>query len=81
MIADALGLSAETVRSNWRSVYRRLDQVLAGIGSHVGTGDDTARGLEKRRVAIEYLRQSMHELRPARVFPRRNGQGTGSGNP
>ena len=72
MIADALGLSTETVRSNWRSIYRRLDQVFAGIGSHAGTGDDSARGLEKRRVAIEYLRQNMHELRPTlATTPRR----------
>ena len=71
MIADALGLSTETVRSNWRSVYRRLDHVLAGIGSAAGPGDDAARGLEKRRVAIEYLRQNMHELRPSLATTRR----------
>lgn len=75
MIADALGLSTETVRSNWRSIYRRLDQVFAGIGSHAGTGDDTARGLEKRRVAIEYLRQNMHELRPTLATPPRRPPG------
>lgn len=76
MIADALGLSTETVRSNWRSVYRRLDQVLAGFGSASGPGDDTARGIEKRRVAIEYLRQNMHELRPWLANTRRTPPGT-----
>jgi DNA-binding NarL/FixJ family response regulator len=75
MIAEALGLSTETVRSNWRSVYRRLDQVLAGMGSPAGAGDETARGLEKRRVAIEYLRQNMHELRPTLATTRRGAPG------
>jgi DNA-binding CsgD family transcriptional regulator len=72
VVADALGLSTETVRSSWRSIYRRLDHVLAGSGSPAGLGHDTARGLEKRRVAIEYLRQNMHELRPTlATTPRR----------
>ena len=30
---------------------------------------------------IESDEPQMHELRPARVFPRRNGRGAGSGNP
>jgi hypothetical protein len=33
--------------------------------------DDASRGLEKRRVAIEFLRQNMHELRPALAMARR----------
>jgi hypothetical protein len=49
--------------------------VLAGIGSPAGPGDDTARGLEKRRVAIEYLRQNMHELRPTLATTRRGAPG------
>lgn len=63
-IADSLGLSPETVRSNWRSIYRRLGQVLPEPGPAAPTGDETARGLEKRRIAVEYLRQNLHELRP-----------------
>jgi DNA-binding CsgD family transcriptional regulator len=63
-IAHALGLSTETVRSNWRSLYQRLVHVLEDPQSPLQHGDDASRGLEKRRVAIEYLRQNMHELRP-----------------
>ena len=70
-IADALGLSTETIRSNWRSIYRRLDHVLPDFASPAGPGDEAARGLEKRRVAIEYLRQNMHELRPTLAAARR----------
>jgi DNA-binding CsgD family transcriptional regulator len=68
-IADTLGLSTETVRSNWRSIYRRLDHVLPDFAAPATHGDDPGRGLEKRRVAIEYLRQNLHELRP--VVPSR----------
>lgn len=71
-IADALGLSTETVRSNWRSIYRRLDHVLPDFAPPAAQGEDPARGLEKRRVAIEYLRQNLHELRPT-LAPARRG--------
>jgi DNA-binding CsgD family transcriptional regulator len=62
-IADAIGLSRETVRSNWRSIYRRLGSVLPEIAQANGDGEGS-RGAERRRAAIEYLRQNMHELRP-----------------
>ena len=71
-IAAALGLSTETVRSNWRSIYQRLTHVLADVEAPAHQPDDASRGLEKRRVAIEYLRQNMHELRPTLKSPRRN---------
>jgi hypothetical protein len=70
-IAEALGLSTETVRSNWRSVYLRLAHLLADVDTPSPTADDASRGLEKRRVAIEYLRQNMHELRPTLAATRR----------
>jgi DNA-binding CsgD family transcriptional regulator len=71
-IAEALGLSTETVRSNWRSIYQRLTHVLAEIEAPAHSSDDASRGLEKRRVAIEFLRQNMHELRPTVRSPRSN---------
>jgi DNA-binding CsgD family transcriptional regulator len=71
-IAAALGLSTETVRSNWRSIYQRLTHVLADVEAPAHQPDDSSRGLEKRRVAIEYLRQNMHELRPTLRSPPRN---------
>ena len=61
----------ETVRANWRSIYRRLGHVLAGVDAQASRGDALARGLEKRRVAIEYLRQNLHELRPSLPAARR----------
>lgn len=63
-MAQALGLSSETVRSTWRSIYRRLAWELPTIESSTPGGKTATRGLEKRRIVIEYLRQNMHELRP-----------------
>ena len=63
-LAASLGLSSETVRSNWRSIYQRLERVLPGAGMYGRNGAAGTRGQEKRRIAIEYLRQNMHELRP-----------------
>jgi DNA-binding NarL/FixJ family response regulator len=64
VIAESLGLSRETVRSSWRSVYRRLETALPELSLPEVTGDSGTRGQERRRAAIEYLRQNMHELRP-----------------
>lgn len=75
-IAETLGLSTETVRSNWRSIYGRLGHVLADDTARGGQGEDASRGLEKRRVAIEYLRQNMHELRPSLAAARRGSSAT-----
>ncbi len=63
-LAETLGLSIETVHSEWRSIYRRLARELQEPGA-IGSSDIGAtRGLEKRRIAIEYFRQNMQELRP-----------------
>jgi DNA-binding CsgD family transcriptional regulator len=69
-IATALGLSPETVRSSWRSMYARLAGHLPGLERPSRRGGEDTRGLEKRRLAIEYLRQNMHELRPLPVATR-----------
>jgi DNA-binding CsgD family transcriptional regulator len=64
-LAETLHLSSETVRSNWRSIYRRLAGELTEIDAISLHGDHATRGLEKRRIAIEYFRQNMQELRPS----------------
>ena len=70
-IARSLGLSEETVRANWRSLYQRLASELPGAKPAHRDAEDGKRGTEKRRSAIEYLRQNMHELRPAERIERR----------
>lgn len=62
-IASVLGISPETVRSHWESIYARLALVLPEFGSPERDRQAT-RGREHRRAAVEYLRQHIHELRP-----------------
>jgi DNA-binding CsgD family transcriptional regulator len=62
-IADALGLSLETVRTHWQAIYARLAGVTADFAERE-TPPTATRGPERRRLAVEYLRQHMHELRP-----------------
>ena len=64
-IAEALHLSIETVRSAWDSVYGRIARVVSAVFED-DTVEHAGRGAEKRRLAVEYLRQHMHELRPHR---------------
>jgi len=64
-LAETLGLSPQTVHARWRSIYERLSHVLPPAKTpppRDSTG--STRGVERRRAAIEYLRQNMHELRP-----------------
>jgi DNA-binding CsgD family transcriptional regulator len=63
-IAASLGLSPETVRSNWKSIYQRLASLVPGLVGATSAGEGATRGTERRRAAIQYLRQNMHELRP-----------------
>jgi hypothetical protein len=64
-LAQSLGLSRETVRSYWRSIYQRLEWAVPAMRLGAADLEYAKRGLEKRRIAIEYFRQNMHELRPA----------------
>lgn len=65
LIAAALHISTETVRSAWESIYTRIMRVVPAVFESE-VGDRGGRGTEKRRSAVEYLRQHMHELRPYR---------------
>jgi hypothetical protein len=64
-LAETLGLSIETVRSTWRTIYSRLADDLPAMRADPARDDASGRGLEKRRTAVEFLRQNMHELRPS----------------
>lgn len=62
-IAASMHLSTETVRSAWESVYDRILRVAPAVFEDDLT-EHAGRGMEKRRRAVEYLRQHLHELRP-----------------
>jgi hypothetical protein len=63
-LAEAIGLSPETVHTSWRSIYERLSHVVPAAKTPAPRDGGGPRGVERRRGAIEYLRQNMHELRP-----------------
>lgn len=64
-IAAALDVSQETVRSTWDSIYTRVARARPRLLHSVdGEPSPVARGAEKRRQLLDYLRQHMEELRP-----------------
>jgi DNA-binding CsgD family transcriptional regulator len=72
-LAEALGLSPETVHTRWRSIYERLSHVMPAAPAPAARDGAATRGVERRRAAIEFLRQNMHELRPVESSPRSAG--------
>jgi DNA-binding CsgD family transcriptional regulator len=72
-LAEALGLSEETVHARWRSIYERLSHVIPAVRTAAPRDGGVPRGVERRRGAIEYLRQNMHELRPYEIGQRSPG--------
>lgn len=65
-IAAELGLSLNTLKSTWRSIYDRVAShapyVLAAVD---GSGDDGGvRGTEKRRGVLSFVEDHPQELRP-----------------
>jgi DNA-binding CsgD family transcriptional regulator len=72
-LAEALGLSEETVHTRWRSIYERLSHVIPAVRTAAPRDGGVPRGVERRRGAIEYLRQNMHELRPVEHGARSHG--------
>lgn len=71
-IADALGVSVDTIKKTWRSVF---EHVAAALPSLLPAGPETeaVRGSEKRRHLLHYLRTHLEELRP---YPRPERRGT-----
>jgi DNA-binding CsgD family transcriptional regulator len=64
-VAAELDVSLETVRSAWDSIYTRVGRARPRLlhGADVAASP-AARGVEKRRQLLDYLRQHMEELRP-----------------
>ena len=77
-LAEALGLSPETVHARWRSIYERLSHLVPAAKKPAPIDGGTTRGVERRRAAIEYLRQNMHELRPVENVARSPGAANGA---
>lgn len=69
-IARELAISLHTVHKRWRAIYERASAAYPGLaaGAPYSGGTGGRRGLEKRRLIVEYVRAHPEELRP---YPRR----------
>jgi len=62
-VARMLRIAPATVKSRWRAIYDRVGTSAAGLLPD-SDGAMDARGKEKRRRVLEYLRHHLEELRP-----------------
>jgi len=63
-LAMSLGVALVTVRKRWDAIYERVADVLPDMLQPSKSTDGTARGTEKKRLLLNYLRQHPEELRP-----------------
>lgn len=63
-VAGELDLSIETIRSTWDAIYARVAKAIPLLLATDEGGPGAARGSEKRRTILEYVRQHPEELRP-----------------
>ena len=64
-IAENIGVSSDAVKKAWRRAYERASRVAPHLVGADGADTVTgARGVEKRRHLLDYLRIHLEELRP-----------------
>ncbi|MGH7328942.1 MAG: helix-turn-helix transcriptional regulator, partial [Polyangiaceae bacterium] len=61
-LADALGISAWTVKKRWQSVYAKVE----AIDPSVVAPHEDEKLRQRRRFLLAYLREHLEELRPFR---------------
>jgi hypothetical protein len=67
-IASACGVSADAVKKTWRRAFERTARVAPHVLQDDGDSAPIgARGIEKRRYLLDYLRIHLEELRPHEV--------------
>ena len=63
-ISQDLGISLDTVKKTWRRVYDRAAKTVPFLADKEGLETQGARGSEKRRYLLEYVRLHLEELHP-----------------
>lgn len=63
-IAAVLGVSVDAVKKNWRRIFARTRSALPQLIPREIEAVAGARGVEKRRYVLEYVRTHLEELRP-----------------
>jgi len=61
-LADSLYISLSAVKKRWTAIYASVDIALPGLLPSASFSEDTARGTEKRRYLLNYLRDHREEL-------------------
>ena len=69
-LAKSLGLALVTVRKRWDGIYERVADALPEILQPSRPLENGARGGEKKRLLLSYLRQHPEELRPCETVSR-----------
>ncbi len=68
-IAGMLGISSNAVHMRWRGIYDKAAVVLPELARIDEACDKGYRGMEKRRVVLEYIRDHPQEIRTALHMP------------
>jgi DNA-binding CsgD family transcriptional regulator len=63
-IAAALEVSRDAIKQLWRSIYDHAMMVMPELIARGGAGEGGARGQEKRRRIVSFVRDNAQELRP-----------------
>lgn len=70
-IADETGLSRDTIRTQWRSIFDRVARTAPSLLPSSDLDAEEVRGPNKRRKLLQYINSHLEELRPS--SPRRRG--------
>ena len=68
-IAGLLSITNNAVRMRWRGIYEKIQLVLPDVLPADDGGEGGARGYEKRRQALNYIREHPEEIRPWMRMP------------
>lgn len=69
-LADSLYISLSAVKKRWTAIYASADAALPGLFPAASFSEDMARGTEKRRYLLNYLREHREELEPLNAIER-----------
>ena len=68
-IASLLSITINAVRMRWRGIYEKMQAVLPDVLPGESGEGGAARGHEKRRQALNYIREHPEEIRPWMRMP------------
>ena len=64
-IAEETGLSRDTIRTQWRSIFARVARTAPSLLPSSDLDSEEVRGPNKRRKLLQYINSHLEELRPS----------------